>query len=355
MVDSLPRQLSDTLQSELAAVLDQLPSMKHGKLIRQVLETILEMMGRETERLDWKILSSALQDMEKGFRIFYPYRHTRKITIFGSARLSAEHPAYQMAQTFAQEITQLGFMVITGAGGGIMEAGNAGAGTDQSFGLNIQLPFEQGANPVISGDPKLIDFKYFFTRKLFFLKESDALALFPGGFGTQDEAFESLTLIQTGKAGPLPVVLVDYPGGDYWHNWDQYIRKQLMADGLISPDDVSLYTITDSVTEACAAVTDFYRVFHSSRYVDDQLVLRLKCPLPPSLLDTLNVEFSDILHRGTIRASTALPVEKGDETEDLPRLILHFNYRDLGRLYQMIRLINQLGVHSPETDHPEEK
>lgn len=355
MVASMPPHLPDALQTELAAVLDQLPSMKHGKLIRQVLETILQMMGRETERLDWKILNAALQDMEKGFNVFYPYRHTRKITIFGSARLSPQQSEYAMAQAFAHHIARRGFMVMTGAGPGIMEAGNAGAGKEQSFGLNIQLPFEQGSNPFIEGDPKLINFKYFFTRKLFFLKESDALALFPGGFGTQDEAFESLTLMQTGKAGPLPLVLVDRPGGDYWRTWDAYIRDQLMAQALISPDDVSLYTITDNVEAACDAVTSFYRVFHSSRYVGDQLVLRLKYPPSDALLHTLNTQFSDILSQGTIERTTALAAERGDETEHLPRLVLNFNYRDLGRLHQMIRLINQLGVHSPETDHPEEK
>jgi uncharacterized protein (TIGR00730 family) len=355
MVASMPPQLPDTLQDELAAVFDQLPNVKHGKLIRQVLETILQMMGRETERLDWKILNSSLQDMEKGFRVFYPYRHTRKITIFGSARLAPEQPEYQMAQGFAQTIAQCGFMVMTGAGPGIMEAGNLGAGADQSFGLNIQLPFEQGSNPAIANDPKLINFKYFFTRKLFFLKESDAIALFPGGFGTQDEAFESLTLMQTGKAGPLPLVLVDRPGGDYWRTWDDYIRGQLMAQGLISPDDTSLYTITDNVEEACEAVTSFYRVFHSSRYVGEQLVLRLKYPPSDDLLDTLNTQFGDILSQGTIVRTEALSAERGDETEHLPRLMMHFNYRDLGRLHQMIRVINRFGIHSPETDHPEEK
>ena len=347
--------MPDAFPAELTAVLEQLPSMKHGKLIRQILETLARMMGREGDRLDWKILNSALQDMERGFQTFYPYRHTRKITIFGSARLSRDRAEYQMAAEFAHRISQLGFMVMTGAGGGIMQAGNEGAGADHSFGLNIQLPFEQGANPVMDGDPKLIDFKYFFTRKLFFLKESDALALFPGGFGTQDEAFESLTLIQTGKAGPLPLVLVDRPGGDYWHNWDRYIRTQLLDHGLISPNDVHLYDIADNVETACKLVADFYRVYHSSRYVGDQLVIRLKCPLSARLLDQLNTEFSDLLAKGKIVASETLPAEKGDETENLPRITLHFNHRDFGRLRQMIHVINERGLHSPESDHPEEK
>lgn len=353
---ALPPQLPDTLRADLEKVFDQLPSMKHGKLIAQVLETILRMMGREADRLDWKIVNYALQDMERGFNIFYPYRHTRKITIFGSARLPQDSPECQMAAEFAQRMTDSGFMVMTGAGGGVMQAGNAGAGAEQSFGLNIQLPFEQGANPVIEGDPKLIDFKYFFTRKLFFLKESDALALFPGGFGTQDEAFESLTLIQTGKTGPIPLVLVDRPGGDYWQRWDSYIRYQLLENGLISPNDVDLYTITDNVEDACQAITSFYRVYHSSRYVGDQLVIRLKCALPERLIDKLNVDFSDLLAKGKIRPGHALPEERGDEeTVHLPRLLLHFNHRNFGRLHQMIRMINQLGLHSPESDHPEEK
>lgn len=352
---ALPSNLPDTLHADLEAVLEHLPTIKHGKLIRQVLETIVRMMGREADRLDWKILNSALQDMERGFETFYPYRHIRKITIFGSARLAPHTAEYQMAAEFARQITHRGFMVMTGAGGGIMQAGNEGAGAHQSFGLNIQLPFEQGANPVIGDDPKLIYFKYFFTRKLFFLRESDALALFPGGFGTQDEGFESLTLIQTGKAGPIPLVLVDRPGGDYWHTWDGYIRSQLLGKGLVSPDDVELYRMTHSVEEACQVVSDFYRVYHSSRYVGDRLVIRLKCPPSERLLDALNTEFSDIVVSGKIAASAALSAEKGDETEALPRIVFHFNHRDFGRLHRMIRRINELGLHSPESDHPEEK
>jgi len=234
---ALPHDLPADIQADFEGLFKQLSNVQHGKLIQQVLETVLRMMGREADRLDWKILNYALLDMERGFQVFYPYRHIRKITIFGSARMRADHPDYQLAKQFAQCVTELGFMVMTGAGGGIMEAGNLGAGPDHSFGLNIQLPFEQGANPVMEGNPKLINFKYFFTRKLFFLRESDALVLFPGGFGTQDEGFEALTLIQTGKADPMPIVLVDHPGGNYWQGWDTYIRTHLLDRGLVSPDD----------------------------------------------------------------------------------------------------------------------
>ncbi|MFE4107521.1 LOG family protein [Almyronema epifaneia] len=351
-----PSDLPTSIQSDMASFMAQVSSLQHGQLIQQVLETILRMVGREADRLDWKILNYALQDMEKGFQLFYPHRHIRKVTIFGSARLSADSPEYQMALEFAQRITQQGFMVMTGAGGGIMEAGNKGAGPDQSFGLNIQLPFEQGANPAIENDPKLLNFKYFFTRKLFFLRESDALALFPGGFGTQDEAFEALTLVQTGKAGPLPLVLVDRPGGDYWLSWDSYIRSHLLERGLISLDDPSLYTITHNLDEACEAISSFYRVFHSTRYVGEQLVIRLKQPISETAIAQLNQDFSDILKSGKIQASQVLAAEQGDETEHLPRLVLHFNHRDFGRLYQLIGTLNQLGDdHSPASEHPEQK
>ncbi len=352
---AIPQDLPADIQADLQGLFEQLHHAPHGKLIRQVLETVLRMMGREADRLDWKILSHALLDMERGFQVFYPYRHIRKITIFGSARMGSEHPDYLLAKHFAQCITELGFMVMTGAGGGIMEAGNLGAGPEHSFGLNIQLPFEQGANPVMEGDPKLINFKYFFTRKLFFLRESDALVLFPGGFGTQDEGFESLTLIQTGKADPMPIVMIDHPGGSYWQGWDHYIRGHLLERGLISPDDPSLYTITDNVDDACHAISSFYRIYHSCRYVGEQLVLRLKCVIPEHILDLLNEEFSDIVVSGKIERSASLPEERNDETADLPRLAFNFNHRDFGRLYQLIRRINELGEHHPEVEHPEQK
>jgi uncharacterized protein (TIGR00730 family) len=344
-----------SLQAEIGELLSQLPEMKHGTLIQQALMTLVRMAEVEGDRLDWKILNASLQDMERAFRVFYPYRHVRKIAIFGSARIPRGTPEYQMAVDFAKCVTQQGFMVVTGAGPGIMQAGNEGAGADKSFGLNIQLPFEQGSNPFIEGDPKLINFKYFFTRKLFFLRESDALALFPGGFGTQDEAFECLTLMQTGKSDLLPLVLIDPPGNDYWQGWESHVREHLLKPGLISPDDLHLYTITDRLDVACEAISSFYRVFHSSRYVGDRLVLHLNSELSDADVDYLNQNFSDILVQGRIEKTAALPQESGGETERLPRLMMHFNQRDLGRLYQMLRVINQLGIDAPETSHPEQK
>lgn len=344
-----------SLQTDLAALGNKLPTLEHRKWVQQALALLVRLTEEEIDRLDWKILTASLQDMERAFQVFYRYRHVRKVTIFGSARIGSDTPEYKLAVEFARYLTQQGFMVMTGAGGGIMEAGNEGAGPDKSFGLNIQLPFEQGPNPFIDGDPKLINFKYFFTRKLFFLRESDAIALFPGGFGTQDEAFECLTLCQTGRSGPIPLVLIDKAGGTYWKEWDAYIRKHLIQRGLVSPEDTSLYTITDNVEVAYEAINSFYRVYHSSRYVGDQFVIRLKSELSDANVEDLNANFSDILVKGRIEKSRALPQETPDKTAELPRLVFYFNRRDSGRLYQLIATISQMGAPTPATTHPERK
>jgi len=363
-MNSLPSDALRSLQSDLSELLEQLPELTHGKLTYQALATLVRMVDADIERLDWKIIRSTLQDLEQAFQVFSPYRHTRKITIFGSSRLPSEAPEYRLAVEFAQRVAEQGFLVMTGAGGGIMEAGNKGAGPDKSFGLNIELPFEQGANAFIADDPKLLNFKYFFTRKLFFLRETDAIALFPGGYGTQDEAFECLTLTQTGRCPPMPLVLIDRPGGDYWKDWNAYICKHLIAPGLVSPEDDKLYTITDSLDVACQVITDFYRVYHSSRYVGDHLVLRLKKELTEQDVEQLNQSFNDIVLVGEIEKSQALPEEfRGTqpvpedlqgETANLPRLVFQFNQRDHGRLYQLIAEINRRGT--PLTvDGPERK
>ncbi len=347
---------AELLRADLNRLLDQVPNSKHGELIQLALATVVRMADEEVDRLDWKILNASLQDMERAFKTFYPYRHVRKISIFGSARIASGTPEYQMAVEFAHRVTEQGFMVITGAGPGIMQAGNEGAGREKSFGLNIQLPFEQGANDFIEGDPKLVPFKYFFTRKLFFLKESDALALFPGGFGTLDEAFECLTLCQTGKSSPIPLVLIDRPGGDYWHDWLEYVQKQLLKRRLVSSDDFSLFTLTDQLDEACNVISRFYSVFHSCRYVGSRLVMRLNTEVSEELVETLNENFSDILLKGRIEKSHALPQEAQDMSIGMSRLLLHFNQRDLGRLYQMIDMINRLGVQkAADQPHPERK
>ncbi len=353
-LSSPQNNLESLLKADVITLIERLPDLKHGKLIKRALEVLIRISEQEVDRLDWKILTASLEDLEQGFKNLYPYRHIRKISIFGSARLPASSPEYLMAVDFARYITQLGFMVITGAGGGIMQAGNEGAGKENSLGLNIQLPFEQESNPFISKD-KLIEFKYFFTRKLFFLRESDAIALFPGGFGTQDEAFETLTLCQTGKYGPAPLVLIDKPGGDYWLSWNEHIKEHLVKGGLVCPEDTSLYTITDDLSVACNTIRSFYCVYHSSRYVGRLFVMRLNSELSDEQIELLNKEFSDILVEGKIEKSRALPEERGDNTAALPRITFHFNRQSLGRLYQMIDRINHLGISCPATEHPERK
>ncbi len=320
----------------------------HAEFLQEMIQTVLRLIQNQTSRGDIKILNAALRELGYAFKIFTPYRGTRKVTMFGSARIGEDTPEYQQALAFAHAISREGWMVITGAGDGIMKAGQGGAGRERSFGVNIRLPFEQRPNQFIQHDAKLITFRYFFTRKLIFLKETDAIALFPGGFGTMDEAFEILTLMQTGKSSLLPLVCVDRPGGDYWQAWDGYVRRVLLARGLIAPEDLALYRITDRVETAVAEITGFYRNYHSSRYVGDRLVLRLKHGPTQEEVERLNQEFRDILVDGGLTVSPPLP-EEADELAlaHLPRLVLHFNRRDIGRLRRLVDALNQLPAGSP--------
>src|SRR5438445_3240076 len=237
------------------------------QLVQQLKETADKLIRDQANRGDIKLLNTALKELRYAFKVFAPYRNQRKVTVFGSARVPSDQPAYHQAVLFSRSIAKAGFMVITGAASGIMEAGHVGAGRESSIGVNILLPFEQEANAIIAGDIKLMHLKYFFTRKLLFVKESDAIALFPGGFGTQDEGFEVLTLVQTGKSHLIPIVLIDEPGGDYWKRWQVFVKEVLLERQMISPNDLALYKVTDSVEEAVAEVTGFYRVYHSMRYV----------------------------------------------------------------------------------------
>src|SRR5262245_7188126 len=244
---------------------DPLPEEDHKPLgiehyVQQMKETADKLLRDQANRGDVKLLNTALKELRYSFKVFAAYKRRRKVTVFGSARLALDHPSCVQAVDFGRKMAQSGFMVITGAAQGIMEAGHIGAGRENSIGVNILLPFEQEANPTIAGDTKLMHLKYFFTRKLLFVKESDAIALFPGGFGTLDEAFEVLTLIQTGKSHLFPIVMVDEQGGDYWRHWQRFVEDVLLARALISPPDLALYKITDSVDEAVAEVLSFYRV-----------------------------------------------------------------------------------------------
>ncbi len=312
------------------------------QLAQQIRETADKLLRDGATRGDIKLLSTALKELRYSFKVFTPYRHLRKVSIFGSARLPESHPAYAATVEFSRRIAEAGWMVITGAASGIMEAGHVGAGREKSIGVNILLPFEQEANPIIRGDLKLMHLKYFFTRKLLFVKESDAVALFPGGFGTQDECFEVLTLIQTGKAQMFPIVMVDEPGGNYWLHWRDYITEELLARELISPADMSLFKVTDSVDEAVAEVLHFYSIYHSMRYVHGDLVLRLQQRISEQKLGLMRDEFADIVVAGTIEQTEALPEEANDtHLASLPRLRFRFDRKNLGRLRQMIDRINQ--------------
>ena len=291
---------------------------------------------------DLKLLTRALKELRYAFKVFTPYRRRRKVTVFGSARTPADHPDYIASVEFGRLMAEAGWMVVTGAGNGIMEGAHVGAGPELSMGVNIMLPFEQEANPVIARDEKLVTLRYFFTRKVMFVKEVHAAAMFPGGFGTQDELFEILTLVQTGKRDILPLVCVAPPGSDYWQEWERYIRRQLLDRRLISPEDLSLYRLTDSPAAAVEEITRFYSVFHSSRYIREKLILRLQREPTEALLAKLNDEFSSLLESGKIESVATHPHEQDDDhTRDLPRLSLHFNRRDAGRLRQMIDLINR--------------
>jgi uncharacterized protein (TIGR00730 family) len=311
--------------------------------VSDIIENALKLLADVHDTGDVRVIKTALRELRYAFRLFAPFAGKRKVTIFGSARMPPDKLEYQQAVEFGRKIVEAGFMVITGAGSGIMQAGHEGAGPENSFGVNIRLPWEQSANPIIAEDKKLVTFKYFFTRKLIFIRHSDAIVLFPGGFGTFDEGFEALTLMQTGKSQLLPLVLVDKPGGIFWKTWDLNIRGQLLRDRLISPEDLSLYQITDSTDEAVKIVTRFYRNFHSTRFVKDQLVIRLKNTPSESALAAMNEDFSNIIIEGKIKTIKPTPEEvENDEHLELKRIAFNFNRRDYGRLRQLIDVLNGL-------------
>jgi uncharacterized protein (TIGR00730 family) len=328
LADMLPR-----LQAETGLTREE-------QLVRELMETSLKLLRDGTSLGDIKLLNAALRELRYALKVFAPYRHVRKASLFGSARTPPTAATYQTAVEFSRRLTQEGFMVITGAGGGIMRACQEGAGREKSFGVNIRLPFEQAPNDIISKDPKLVTLRYFFTRKLMFVKEADAVGLFPGGYGTHDEAFECLTLIQTGKTRPMPVVFIDAKGGTYWKTWKRYVEDHLLRQGLISPEDLALFKVTTSIEEAIDEITGFYRVYHSMRNVGPRLVIRLSRRLPDDWVAAMSRDFADILVEGGIEQTGPLEVEDEPHIAELPRLVLHFDRTHYGRLRQLIDRIN---------------
>ena len=319
-------------------------SVNNADLIEEMLTTVVKLGLENDERGDLKLINMALKELRYASKIFIPYRDQRKVVIFGSARTRKDSDEYKMTVKLSELIVKKGFKVITGGGPGIMEAGNKGAGRKESFSLNIKLPFEQQYNPYSAGNEKAVSFKYFFNRKLFFLKESDATVIFPGGFGTLDECFESLTLIQTGKTKPRPIILIDSPDSEYWESLIGFVTEKLSEGGFISNNDLSLLIRVNSIEQAVDEIVQFYRVYHSIRYVGDKTIIRLKKPLSSEDINSLNEKYSCILRSGEIEPSDALPAEQKDEAFlDLPRLVMDFNRHDFGIFHEMLRFLNTLG------------
>jgi uncharacterized protein (TIGR00730 family) len=332
-------QVIDNLINELAK---KSSSVETEDLLREILTTSVKFGKESCDRGDLKLVNNALKELRYSFKIFSPYRAVKKVIIFGSARSKIESAEYKMAEEFSRKLTLKGYMIVTGGGPGVMEAGNKGAGYGKDFALNIRLPFEQKPNPYIDEKEKLINFKYFFTRKLVFVKETDATALFPGGFGTLDEGFEMITLMQTGKSRPRPIVLMEPKGSTYWARWMHFIKSQLVKKGFIKKEDLNLMHIVKTPDAAVKYIEDFYRVYHSIRYVSGLAVLRLNREISQKTLKLINKKFKDILISGEIRVSP--PTDKEIQEKEflkLPRLVMNFNLHDFGRLCEMIRVINK--------------
>lgn len=338
----LPRKDMDKgLRKEISELVKKYSNGRSAELVADMVETSLRLGEDKASIADLKLFSRALKELQIAANVFSHYTDKRKVAIFGSARTSPEAEEARLATAFAKRMAEKDYMIITGGGDGIMGAAQAGAGAEKSFGLNIQLPFEQSANPIIQGDPKLILFRYFFTRKLNFVKDTDAFALFPGGFGTLDEGFEVLTLMQTGKAQIVPIIFVDKPDGYYWETWRRFLSNDLLAQGLISEADFHLFHITHDVDSAVEIIEKFYSNFHSYRWVREKMVIRIQKRLTEKALSDLNARFAEIVVQGDITQGEA-HAEEGDSPEiaNFPRITLVARKRNFGELRLLIDAIN---------------
>ena len=332
----------DDLDTALVALLDRVGATRDRDQLLEILTSALLLAGDGAQRLDLKITNAALKEMRAAFHMFAPYRDVPKVTIFGSARTRPEDPLYAQTLELATALARRGWMVVTGAGPGIMAAGMEGAGRERAIGVLIRLPFEGGANRFIQGDDKLIEMKYFFTRKLMLIKESAAFVALPGGFGTLDETFELLTLVQTGKAEPVPIVLLDTPGGGYWTAWQRFVDEQVAGNGMIARQDFALYRITDDVDDAVAEIAGFYRNYHSLRYVGDRLVIRLRAAPTAGELDELSAAFADVVDGRIDRSGPFPPEVSSDDHLDLPRVAMRFDRHGFARLRSLLDALNAL-------------
>jgi uncharacterized protein (TIGR00730 family) len=325
-------------------LMDQVGGIAHPDIVREIILAGLKAGQENSGRMDLKLMNTSMKEMRFTAKVFGPYRQVRKVTVFGSARIKPDAPLYKIARDLGKQLARAGFMVITGGGPGIMQAANEGAGPEHSFGVNIRLPFEQKPNPVLVGNPRHITYKYFFNRKVAFLKEADAVVLFPGGFGTMDEAMESITLLQTGKRYPLPLIFIDQSHGTYWDRLCNFLENELSHHGYISRDDFRLIERVNHPEDAIAKIEAFYSRYHSLRYVGEQMVIRLLSPLLEKQVDLLKKQFSDILVRGgDMRLSGPLDDERNEtELAHMQRLVIDFNNRDFGRLRELVDAINAL-------------
>jgi uncharacterized protein (TIGR00730 family) len=330
------------IDQDIDALIAKVGDVNDADLVFELIVSAVRLARDRATRGDLKIANAALKEMRYAFSVFEPYRAARKAAIFGSARTRRDDPLYAQTVALARELADADWMVITGAGPGIMEAGIEGAGAANSFGVSIRLPFEAATTQFLADDPKLVSFRYFFTRKVTFVKEAHAFVLLPGGFGTLDEGFELLTLVQTGKAPPAPIVLLDVPGGTFWLSWMQFVERELRARGYISPEDLRLVKITDDASVALAEITGFYRNYHSLRFVEGDLVLRMQRLPAQARIDALNADFGDILASGHIEPAATSKAEIGDDdVPDLARLRMRFDRRSYSRLRELIDVLNE--------------
>lgn len=306
-------------------------------LVAQMITTSLKLLhGHDLAEV--KLMTRALKEMRHAFYVFNAYPDLRKVSIFGSARTLNHHPDYVRAKQFSEAMSKEGWMCITGGAHGIMKAGLEGQEIDSRFGLSIRLPFESNVNELLEGDRKALMFRYFFTRKLMFMTHADALVAFPGGVGTMDELFEGLTLMQTGKGAILPIVLLQGEGSTYWDEWEAFVKKTMLANGMIDEADLSFYHHATGVEDAVHNLKHFYYRYHSNRYVNDLLVIRMQSSLTLEQVAQLNEQFKDIVAKGEIIQTPALPEEM--ELQGLPRLVFEHTRRKFGRLRQLIDAIN---------------
>jgi uncharacterized protein (TIGR00730 family) len=334
-----------TLPADASAALDVLLAALHPpagtRWPADLLRAAAELVAERPDSLDGKIATAAVDEMAEAFRVFAPYRDVPKVTMFGSARTATDDPLYALARDVAGQLAALGWMTVTGAGPGIMQAGMEGAGRDLSIGVSIRLPFEQGANSVIAGDRKYVAMRYFFTRKLMLVKESKGFVCLPGGFGTLDETFELLTLTQTGKGLPVPIVLLDAPGDPFWQKLDQFIVEEVLPRGLVSPLDTKLYLVTDSTERATQEVLGFYANYESIRYVGDTLIIRLQREPTDAQLAELNDAFGHLCVDGAIERSDPFPVEvREQDALQLHRIKFRFAKHGFGELRRLIDQVN---------------